>query len=159
MSARSASSPEVVNPVVEAMSVARSAKTSTKTASAQVRNGLSRTREKFTDTMEALPQKVDMPSGVKDTWHAAKDTAQATLGKATRQLREGKKTVQGKATEVGQQAKDLTNQAAAQIPEPVAEPAAGLAQAVRQRPVSAVAMVFVVFVVLLLRRLLSRTTG
>jgi ElaB/YqjD/DUF883 family membrane-anchored ribosome-binding protein len=109
--------------------------------------------------METLTQKVDVPAGARDKWHATKDTAQATIEKATRHLHEGKKTVQDSTKKAAQQAKILTNQAATQIPAPVAGRASDLAQAVRQRPIPAVTMVFAIFALLLLRRFLSRTTG
>jgi hypothetical protein len=109
--------------------------------------------------METLTQKVDVPSGITDKWHTTKDTAQATIGKATRHLHQGKNTVQDTTNKVTQQAKSLTNQAATQIPAPVAGRASDLAQAVRQRPVPAVTMVLAIFALLLLRRFLSRATG
>jgi hypothetical protein len=109
--------------------------------------------------METLTQKVDVPSGIKDKWHATKDTAQATIERATRHLHEGKKAVQDKTNEVTQQAKSLTSQAAAQIPAPVAGRVSDLAQVVRRRPAPAVTMVFAIFALLLLRRFLSRAPG
>jgi ElaB/YqjD/DUF883 family membrane-anchored ribosome-binding protein len=154
----STSSPEILNPAAEAMSsAARSAKTFTDKASAGIRNRVSQTGEQLTDTMDAVAQKVDVPAGIKDKWHATKDTAQAAIGQAMRHLHEGKKTVQDKTTEVAHQAKSLSNQAAAQVPAPVAGRVTELAQALRQRPAPAAAIVFAIFALLLLRRLFSQT--
>ena len=155
----STSSSEVLSPATEAMSSNAAADTSTERASAGIRHSLAQTREQLADTMETLTQKVDVPSGIKDKWHATKDTAQATIGKATRHLHQGKNTVQDTTKEVAQQAKGLTSQAATQIPAPVAGRASDLAQAVRQRPVPAVTMVLAILALLLLRRFLSRATG
>jgi ElaB/YqjD/DUF883 family membrane-anchored ribosome-binding protein len=149
----------VLSPATEAMSSKPAANTSTERVSAGIRHSLVQTREQLADTMETLTQKVQVPSGIEEKWHATKDTAQATIEKATRHLHGGKKTVQDKTKEVAQQAKGLTNQAATQIPAPVAGRASDLAQAVRQRPAPAVTMVFAIFALLLLRRFLSRATG
>lgn len=82
----STSSPEILNPAAEAMSsAARSAKTFTDKASAGIRNRVSQTCEQFTDSMDAVAQKLDVPAGIKDKWHATKDTAQAAIGQALRQ--------------------------------------------------------------------------
>jgi hypothetical protein len=155
----STSSSEVLHPATEAMSSNPAANTSTERTSVGIRHSLAQTPEQLVDTMETLTQKVDVPSGIKDKWHATKDTAQATIEKATRHLHAGKKTVQDKTKEVEKQAKGLTNQAATQIPAPVTGRAFDLAQAVRQRPVPAVTMVFAIFALLLLRRFLSKATG
>lgn len=156
----STSSPEILNPAAEAMSsAARSAKTVTDKASAGIRNRVSQTCEQFTDSMDAVAQKLDVPAGIKDKWHATKDTAQAAIGQATRHLHEGKKAVQDKTTAVAHQAKSLSNQAAAQVPAPAAGRVTGLAQALRQRPAPVAAIVFAIFALLLLRRLLSQTAA
>lgn len=154
----STSLPEILNPAAEAMSsTARSAKTFTDKASAGIRNRVSQTREQLTDTMDAVAQRVDVPVGIKDKWQATKDTAQAAIGQAMRHLPKGKKTVQDKTAEVAHQAKSLSNQAAAQVPAPVAGRVTELAQALRQRPAPAAAIVFAIFAFLLLRRLFSQT--
>jgi hypothetical protein len=155
----STSSSEVLSPASDAMSSNPTANTSAERASARIRPSLAQAREQLADTMETFTQKVDVPAVIKDKWHATKDTAQATTEKATRHLHEGKKAVQGKTKEVAQQAMGLTNQAAAQIPAPVAGRVSDLVQAVRQRPVPAITTVFAIFVLLLLRRFLSRATG
>lgn len=154
----STSSPEILSPAAEAMSsAARSAKAFTGKASAGIRNRVSQAREQLTDTMDVVAQKVDVPAGIKDKWHATKDTAQAAIGQAARHLHEGKKTVQDRTTEVAHQAQSLTNQAAAQVPAPVAGRVTDLAQALRQRPAPAAAIVFAIFALLLLRRWFSQT--
>jgi hypothetical protein len=74
-----------------------------------------------------------------------------------RHLHAGKKTVQDKTTEVAHQAKNLSNQAAAQVPARLAGRVTELAQALRQRPAPAAAIVFATFALLLLRRWFSQT--
>lgn len=155
----STSSSEVLSPATEAMSSNAAVNTSTERPSVVIRHSLAQTREQLADTLETSTQKVQVAAGIEEKWHATKDAAQATIEKATQHLHEGKRTVQNKTKEVTQQAKGLTNQAATQIPAPVAARASDLAQAVRRRPVPAVTMVFAIFALLMLRRFLSRATG
>lgn len=122
-----------------------------------IRNSLPHSREELADTVEALTHKVSLPSGVKDKLHAAKDTVQAKLGQAKRHLNSGKGVARAEADEVTRQAKNLTNQAREQVPAPVAGRLNHLTQAVRQRPVSAAALVFTMFVLLLLPRQFRKT--
>lgn len=155
----STSSSEALSALVEAVPSGDSATTTTSRALTGIRNGVGRAGEQLTDTVQALAQKVPLPLRVQDTWQATKDTAHAAMGQATQQLQEGKKTVQDTAHEVTRQAKSLTNQAAAQMPAPVAGRVTQLAGAVRQRPVPTAAMVLALFALLLLRRFLHRARG
>ena len=155
----STSSSEALSSLAQAVASAESAKTTTSRAWAGIRHGVSQASEQLADTREAVANKVPLPSGITGRWQATKDGAHAAVGHATQQLQEDRKTVQGEASEVTGQAKRLTNQVAAQVPAPVAERVTPLAVAVRQRPVSAVAMVFAVCALLLLRRALHRARG
>jgi hypothetical protein len=105
-----------------------------------VGEGLSQTRELLADTVGALADKVDMPSGVTDKVH----------------LQDSKETMQAKAEEVTRQVKSLPNQVPAQVAAPVAGRVNHLTQALRQRPALAAAMVFTVLVLLLFRRLFRK---
>jgi hypothetical protein len=91
-----------------------------------------------------------------DKLSATKNTVQGKVEQVTRNLHAGKETVQGKADEVTRQSENLTNQAGEQVPAPVAGRVTHLAQAVRQRPALAAAMVLTVLVALLVRGLLHR---
>ena len=155
----STSSLEVLSSLVKAVPSADSAKTTTSRALAGTRNGVCHAGEQLTDTVEALTQKAPLPSAVTGTWQATKDTAQAAVGQATRQLQERKKNIQDTAQEVTGQTKSLTNQAAAQVPAPVAGRVTQLAQTVRQQPVPTIAMVLAVLALLLMRRFLHRARG
>jgi hypothetical protein len=101
--------------------------------------------------------KAGLRSAVKDTWSATKDAVRDKFGQVTRHLREGKETVQDKASEVTRQAKSLTGQTRVQVPEPVVGRIDQLAKAVRQRPVPAASMVVAVLALLLVGRLIRTT--
>jgi gas vesicle protein len=153
----STSSPEVISSAFEAAPSAHPAKVLAGRASVGIREGLSHAREQFTDTVETVAHKAGVPLGVKDKLSATENTVQDKVEQVTRNLHEGKEAVQDKVDEVTRQAESLTNQAWEQVPAPVAGRITHLAQAVRQRPVPAAAMVFTVFALLLLRRFLRRT--
>lgn len=154
----STSSLEVISTASEAAPSVPPREASTGRASAGIRKGLSHTREQLTDTVERLAHKVDAPSGVRDKLSAAKDMTQTKIGEVARHLHKGKETVQDNANEVTRQAKNLKNQAWAQVPPPVAGHINHLTRAVRQRPASAAAIVLTIVVFLLLRRLLRKAT-
>lgn len=154
----SASSSEVLNSPVETAPAASPAKTATDTVADGIRNSLFHAREQLTDTVEALGRKVQVPSKVRDKWHATKDAAKATIGQATQQLHDGNTAVQNKAIEVTGQLKSLTGRAADQVPAPVTARAHQLTQTVRRGPVSAAAMVLTIFALLILRRSFPRGT-
>ena len=97
---------------------------------------------------------VDLPTGVKDKAREAKGTAQAKFEDLKQHLHTGTEALQDKAGETTQQAKDLTDQAVAKLPEPLVGWLGQLMAAVRQRPVPAIAVVLGLW--LMLRLVLRR---
>jgi len=123
-------------------------------AAGEIRQAIAHTRAHLADTVEALAPEVDLPACVMDKVHQSKETVQATVEEVRQHLHKGTETLQNKAAEATLRAKDLPQQALAKLPPPVAGRIEGLMGAVRQRPVSSVAVVLGVSVVL--RRLLRR---
>lgn len=155
----STSSSEALKSLVETAPAASPAKTGTGTVAGGIRNSLFHARAQFTDTVEALGRKVQVPSKVRDRWHATKDAAEATIGQATQQLHDGNTAVQNKAIEVTGQLKSLTDRVADQVPAPAIARAHQLTQTVRRGPVPVAAMVLTIFALLILRRSFPRVRG
>jgi ketopantoate hydroxymethyltransferase len=144
----STSSPEVTRPV--------SVGTSLGNASQGIREGIAHGREQLAGKVEAVAHAAKVPAAVKDAWSDTKNTVQDKIGQATRRLHSGKQAVQGSASGLAQQARELTEQAHAQVPEPVAGRVDQLSQVVRQRPVPMAAIMLAVLALLLLRRWIPR---
>ena len=152
----STSSPEVAPSVSVATAPSAWAKTSLQNASRGIREGLAHGREQLAGKVEAMTHKAKVPDAVKDAWSDTKETVQGKVGQVTRQLHDSKDAVQGSASGLTRQAKELTEQARAQVPEPVAGRVDQLTQKVRQRPVPAAAIVLAVLALLLLRLWIPR---
>lgn len=138
--------------------VTRSAAVGTSLSNAPrgIREGIAHGRERLADKVEAVAHKAKVPAAVKDAWSGTKDTVQDKIGHMTRQLHDGREAVQDSASGLTRQARELTEQARAQVPEPVAGRVGQLTQVVRQRPAPAAAIVLVVLALLLLRRWIPR---
>jgi hypothetical protein len=152
----STSSPEATRSVSLGTAPSTWATTSLQNASQGIREGLAHGREQIADTVEAVAHQAKVPDAVKNAWSGTKDTVQGKVGQVTRKLQDGKEAVQGSAHGLTQQAKELTEQARAQVPEPVAGRVDQLTQVVRQRPVPAAAIMLAVLALLLLGRWIPR---
>ncbi len=112
--------------------------------------------DQLADTMEALAPKVELPAHVKTKVREAKETVQAKVDDVQQYLHKGSETLRDKAGEATLQAKTLTNEALAKLPDPVTGRIGQLTETVRKRPVPAAAVVLGMFVLFVLRRVLRR---
>jgi hypothetical protein len=102
------------------------------------------------------PMTVDVASRVKDKVVDAKETMQVTADALKQQVSEGTEALQITSGKVASQAKDLTQQAVGALLPPVAARIEPLMTMARQRPLPTAAVAIVVLLVLqlVLRRLL-----
>ncbi|MGH3550329.1 MAG: DUF3618 domain-containing protein [Pseudonocardiaceae bacterium] len=135
------------------------------------RQHIDRTRGQLGDTMEELTHKIHVPARVRDKVNDAKQTvrvktdevkqqAQADVDEVKQQIHERSEALHLHPVEVPRQAERLTPQVLEKLPSPVATRLESLMTTARQRQLPAVAVVVGVLVVLLLvlRRLLCRST-
>lgn len=109
-----------------------------------------------TSSPELTTPKVGLVAPVENKLHATKEAVQAKVEEVKQHLQKGNEAVQGKAEEVTLQARSAANVAWAKLPSPVSGRVEQLAEAVRQRPVPAAAVMLGLLVLLMLRFFLPR---
>ena len=106
---------------------------------------------------ELTTSKVGLAAPVGNKLHATKEAVQAKEEEVKQHLHKGSEAVQDKAEEVTLQARSTANVAWAKLPSPVSGRVEQLAEAVRQRPASAAAVMLGLLVLLMLRLFLPRS--
>jgi hypothetical protein len=127
---------------------------------AELHADIDRTREQLSQTVEALAHKADLPGQAKAKAWEVTETVQGKAEEVTHQVADtvarGADAVQAKADEVGAHAKSLLDQSLAALPPTVRDRVERAVAVARQRPVPTA--IVAVLVVLVLRRLLRRTS-
>jgi hypothetical protein len=109
-----------------------------------------------TSSPELTTPKVGLAAPVENKLHATKEAVQATVEEVKQHLHKGSEVVQDKAEEATLQVRSAANVTMAKLPSPVSGRAEQLAEAVRQRPVPAAAVMLGLLVLLVLRLVLRR---
>jgi hypothetical protein len=100
---------------------------------------------------ELTTPKAALSAPIEDKLHATKEAVQAKVGKVKQHLHKGSEAGQDKAKEVTLQASSAANLALAKLPSPVSGWAEQLANAVRQQPAPAAAVILGLLGLLVLR--------
>lgn len=109
-----------------------------------------------TSSPELTTPKTGLPAPVENKLHVTKEAAQAKAKEIKQHLQKGSEAAQDKAEKTTLQARSAANVALAKLPSPMSGRVEQLAEAVRQRPAPAAAVMLGLLVLLMLRLFLPR---